>query len=105
MQKCRENKYIVRDFVYSEEEIERQREELLDADATEKELWVSLDVATLTCSQTCVSTDGTSTPLSGQLLRVIPNFRAFQSDSFVCRERPPVWSSCPLYGLHYKGET
>jgi hypothetical protein len=37
-QDCR---FIVRDFVYSEEEFAKQREELANADTTEKELWVS----------------------------------------------------------------
>ena len=40
--KCRENKFIVRDFVFSEESIHTQREELEAAFVTEKELWVSL---------------------------------------------------------------
>lgn len=40
VQKCRENKYIVRDFAYSEQLLEQQREELATADTTEKELWV-----------------------------------------------------------------
>ncbi|KIJ68743.1 hypothetical protein HYDPIDRAFT_179785 [Hydnomerulius pinastri MD-312] len=42
VQKCRENKFIVRDFVYSEEQIDKQREELEMADTTEKELWTEL---------------------------------------------------------------
>jgi len=42
IQSCRENKFIVRDFVYSEDELARQREELETADATEKELWTEL---------------------------------------------------------------
>ncbi|KAF9243802.1 ATPase V1 complex subunit C [Melanogaster broomeanus] len=42
VQKCRENKFIVRDFVYSEEHIAKEREELEMADATEKELWTEL---------------------------------------------------------------
>ncbi|KAF9036462.1 ATPase, V1 complex, subunit C [Hymenopellis radicata] len=42
IQKCRESKFLVRDFVYSEEEIEKQREELETADMTEKELWAEL---------------------------------------------------------------
>ncbi|TFL06426.1 hypothetical protein BDV98DRAFT_600476 [Pterulicium gracile] len=42
LQKCRENKYIVRDFVYSEETIARQREEMDMTDITEKELWTEL---------------------------------------------------------------
>jgi V-type H+-transporting ATPase subunit C len=57
LQKCRENKlditvvaaavyltnpkrFVVRDFVYSEEQIAKQREEFDMADTTEKELWV-----------------------------------------------------------------
>ena len=45
--KCRENKFIVRDFVFSEESIHTQREELEAAFVTEKELWVSLSQAWL----------------------------------------------------------
>jgi len=42
IQKCRENKFIVRDFVYSEEQIAKLRDELEMADTTEKELWTEL---------------------------------------------------------------
>ncbi|KAF9270458.1 ATPase V1 complex subunit C [Marasmius fiardii PR-910] len=41
-QQCRENKFILRDFVYSEDEIAKQRQELETADTTEKELWTEL---------------------------------------------------------------
>ncbi|EPT04138.1 ATPase V1 complex subunit C [Fomitopsis schrenkii] len=40
--KCRENKYVVRDFVWSEEALDKQRDELELADSTEKELWTEL---------------------------------------------------------------
>ncbi|KAH8100547.1 ATPase V1 complex subunit C [Cristinia sonorae] len=40
--KCREHKYIVRDFEYSEDELRKQRDELVTADSTEKELWTEL---------------------------------------------------------------
>ncbi|KII93439.1 hypothetical protein PLICRDRAFT_49486 [Plicaturopsis crispa FD-325 SS-3] len=42
VQKSRENKFIVRDFVYAEELLAKQREELETADTTEKELWTEL---------------------------------------------------------------
>ncbi|KAF8078381.1 hypothetical protein FPV67DRAFT_1571244, partial [Lyophyllum atratum] len=42
VQACRENKFILRDFVFSEEELIKQREELETADTTEKELWTEL---------------------------------------------------------------
>lgn len=35
-------RFIVRDFVYSEEEVEKQQHELSTADTTEKELWVGI---------------------------------------------------------------
>ncbi|KAK7064424.1 V-type proton ATPase subunit C [Favolaschia claudopus] len=41
-QKCRENKFIVRDFVFSEEEFAKQHQDLEMADTTEKELWTEL---------------------------------------------------------------
>ncbi len=34
-------RYVVRDFQYSSDQIEREREELQTADTAEKELWVS----------------------------------------------------------------
>ncbi|TFK41400.1 hypothetical protein BDQ12DRAFT_679405 [Crucibulum laeve] len=42
VQKCRERKFLVRDFVYSEEEIAKQRQDLETANTTEKELWTEL---------------------------------------------------------------
>ncbi|KAG1825595.1 ATPase V1 complex subunit C [Suillus subaureus] len=42
LQKCRENKFIFRDFTYSEEQIAKEGEELELADTTEKELWTEL---------------------------------------------------------------
>ncbi|KJA25947.1 hypothetical protein HYPSUDRAFT_159558 [Hypholoma sublateritium FD-334 SS-4] len=42
VQKCREHKFIVRDFTFSEEEIVQQRQELDTAATTEKELWTEL---------------------------------------------------------------
>ncbi|KAJ8508079.1 hypothetical protein ONZ45_g9607 [Pleurotus djamor] len=42
VQKCREHKFIVRDFVYSEEEVAKQQQDLEVADTTEKELWTEL---------------------------------------------------------------
>ncbi|EJD55434.1 ATPase, V1 complex, subunit C [Auricularia subglabra TFB-10046 SS5] len=41
-QKCRENKFTLRDFVYSEEAVEKQIAELQKADTAEKELWTEL---------------------------------------------------------------
>ncbi|GLB36374.1 putative subunit of the peripheral V1 complex of vacuolar ATPase [Lyophyllum shimeji] len=42
VQACRENKFLVREFTFSEEELMKQREELETADTTEKELWTEL---------------------------------------------------------------
>jgi hypothetical protein len=58
--KCRENKFIVRDFVFSEESIHTQREELEAADVTEKELWV-LPSQVLDPTSLTVVLDGTTT--------------------------------------------
>ncbi|CCM02204.1 uncharacterized protein FIBRA_04284 [Fibroporia radiculosa] len=42
LHKCRENKFVVRDFVYSDDLVDKQREELDNADQIEKELWTEL---------------------------------------------------------------
>lgn len=41
-QKCRENKFIIRDFTYNEEAIEKQKADLVALEAEEKELWTDL---------------------------------------------------------------
>ncbi|KAI9512668.1 hypothetical protein F5148DRAFT_1273602 [Russula earlei] len=40
--KCKENKFIVRDFQYSSDQIETEREALRTADTAERELWTEL---------------------------------------------------------------
>ncbi|KAI0085626.1 hypothetical protein BDY19DRAFT_430040 [Irpex rosettiformis] len=42
IQKCRENKFIAREFEFSEDLLEKQKEEIVAADTTEKELWTEL---------------------------------------------------------------
>lgn len=42
VQKARENKFQVREFVYDEEQLERERRGLDEAGASEKELWTEL---------------------------------------------------------------
>jgi len=41
-QKCRENKFLVREFAYSDEQAQKQQDELDIAGTTEKELWTEL---------------------------------------------------------------
>jgi len=41
-QKCRESKFVLRDFEYSDEQVLKQRSELAAADDTERELWTEL---------------------------------------------------------------
>jgi hypothetical protein len=40
-QKCREKKFVIRDFVYDESEIEKSRTQQKEYEQHEKELWVS----------------------------------------------------------------
>lgn len=40
-QKCREKKFVVRDFIYNESEIEKSRTQQQEYEQHEKELWVS----------------------------------------------------------------
>ncbi|KAF8521475.1 ATPase V1 complex subunit C [Gautieria morchelliformis] len=41
-QKCRENKFILREFTFSEDAVEKQREELRATETSERELWAEL---------------------------------------------------------------
>ena len=39
-QKCRDEKFVVREFVYDEAAVEKQNQDLVELEASEKELWV-----------------------------------------------------------------
>ncbi|KAK9899748.1 hypothetical protein P389DRAFT_3529 [Cystobasidium minutum MCA 4210] len=41
-QKCRDEKFVVREFVYDEAAVEKQNQELVELEASEKELWTDL---------------------------------------------------------------
>jgi len=43
--KCREEKFIVRDFRYNEDEMANNRKEIEEVGATEKELWVNPSIS------------------------------------------------------------
>lgn len=45
MQKCREEKFAVREYHYDEALIEKQRQEMYELEASEKDLWVSPDLS------------------------------------------------------------
>lgn len=42
VQKCRENKFMVREYKYDQAVIEKQRQELTELEASEKDLWVRM---------------------------------------------------------------
>ncbi|KAE9410818.1 ATPase, V1 complex, subunit C [Gymnopus androsaceus JB14] len=75
VQKCRENKFIIRDFVYSEEEMAKQRQELDLADVTERELWVCLVLAP--CRRNYYIYRGTNFSESFQILVHLKVIRLF----------------------------
>lgn len=95
--KCRESKFIVRDFVFSEESIHTQREELEVADVTEKELWVSPSQVLHSASLT-VSLDGTASFGPHKLLRGVPVIGTPQGFAFVCGKCTSVRIARELHG-------
>ena len=73
----------MRDFVYSEEAISKQREELALNDVTEKELWV--------CAHCIIdrhdihkTPDGATSLVSDQLLGILPDTRPPQNHLSIC---------------------
>lgn len=46
-QKCRDEKFTVREYVYDEAAVEKQNQELAELEASEKELWVSASYSEL----------------------------------------------------------
>ena len=104
IQKCRESKYIVRDFVYSEEEVERQRDELENAAVTEKELWVSSTHPSLS-GFNITMLGGTFTPFTSQFLRVVPNFCSSQGYAPSHRECTTLRSPGPIQRHCCQGTT
>jgi hypothetical protein len=103
VQKCRENKleppaftvvgscltvlfsprFIVRDFVYSEAQITKQREELDMADTTEKELWVSYATRFWKISRLFV-VDGAPSSVQDKFLGIIPDSRPLEGHPPFC---------------------
>ena len=51
VQKCRENKFTVREYRYDQAAIEQQKRDLQDLEQSEKDLWVRR--ATMQCCQRC----------------------------------------------------
>jgi hypothetical protein len=102
--KCRENKFIVRDFVFSEESVHTQREELETADVTEKELWVFRSSPSLALTPLTVALDGTTSLGPDELLRGIPVIGAPQSVALVCGECASVWITRQLHRISHQGE-
>jgi hypothetical protein len=90
-------RYIVRDFQYSSDQIEQEREELQTADTAEKELWVSPPPITPPMTTFRSSVDGAPSAFGNQLLRGFPSFRAPQGGSIVCRKCIKIRSSRELY--------
>ena len=79
------NRFIVRDFVYSEQEIAKQENDLQMANATEKELWVSWRIlCTFSVLIRCL--DRATKTGSHKFLRIIPDSSASQSHPTIRRE-------------------
>jgi len=97
VQKCRENKFIVRDFVYSEEEIAKQQAEFEMADTTEKELWV-IYVTAPWRAITYLFIDGAPSAVEDKFFGVIPDPSSLESHSPFRRKHSPIWPSSKLRG-------
>ena len=96
-------RFIVRDFVYSGDLIQKQREELAAADTTEKELWVGDYRSTLRLRFLSICIDGAAATFENKFLGSVSNPGAPQGASSVRRERAPVRSSSELRWLCRKG--
>ena len=77
-------RFIVRDFVYSEEQIAKQEEDLEIADTTEKELWVRPINAQHSPFPSTPFTDRAPEIISDQFLRVLPDPRTPEDPSAIC---------------------
>ena len=95
----------MREFVFSEEAIGKQREELQAADLTEKELWVSMVNSVAIRPALTMSTDRASTALADKLLRSVPDPCALEGHPAIRRERAAIWSPGALRRLLYQGQS
>ena len=77
------DRFIVRDFVYSEEQIAKQREELDMADTTEKELWVSYTILAEEQLFTLVA-DGTPSAVQDKFFGIVSDSRPLESYPSFC---------------------
>ena len=96
-------RFIVREFTFSEDAIERQREELQAADTTEKELWVRRNHSFDACVADSFI-DGASATFTDKLLGGFPDPSASQSASALRGERAAIRSPGTLRRLLYQGK-
>jgi hypothetical protein len=90
-------RYILRDFQFSADQIEKELEELQTADTAEKELWVGdLLLHLLDLTLTLLHLDGASPALGNKLFRSLSSFRALEGSTSIRGERVTVRSSRKL---------
>lgn len=80
----RASRFIVRDFAYSEDLVEKQREELAVADTTEKELWVRCYFSINSSRRTNIVLDGATSAFKNKLLRSVPDIGPLEGPALIC---------------------
>jgi hypothetical protein len=97
------NRFIVRDFTFEDSALEKQRKELSELEAEEKELWVSSAAPT---HGTRANPSVRATQINeNQLLGGLPDPSPPQDCSTVYRECAPIRSSSRIRRCHHQGKS
>lgn len=77
-------RFVLRDYSFDENALERQRQELQTANVSEKELWVGIRPFILQVAKVHCSPDGAAPIIENQFLRSLPRASTPEGDPSVC---------------------
>lgn len=98
------SRFIVRDFIYSEEEIAKQRQEMDMAGTTEKELWVCRSCLLSLEQVLSIFIDWALAISEDQLFGIIPNLSTSEGPATVRWKCSTIWPSSRIYWSCGQGE-
>ena len=77
-------RFVLRDYSFDENALEKQRQELQTANVSEKELWVGIRPFILQGAKVHYSSDGAPPVIKNQFFRGLPRASTPEGDPSVC---------------------
>jgi hypothetical protein len=102
-------RFHAREFTWDETAEEKQKQDLADLEAEEKELWVSIFILSVpnpdsTLHSYLLDLDRSLATVTYELLRGIPITCALEDSAGLCRKRSPIWTACGVFRCGREGK-